>query len=339
MAIVVNWKLKLSTLGLLLAWSVGASAVTTTANIPVTGTFGADVGISGSATLNSATGTFKQWLLFGHVNIGVSASSQTVGVNLASSGALGLNGDGTVNLTYDDFAPGTPLSLTQGGPPNAIDLDLNGSGGANVPIDFDLNIDPLMISTSLGNFNLNLSLDGLISDFTAVSAISTPIGGGGVYLANPTALTAVITGNINAVLTGVPIIGNVNLGTIFTLPGTPLSFDVPLPGTATTSDVGAGPFPHDMLAEFQFSAPGLAVPFPLTLPLDVNQSASVPNGQSGFSSLIVDADLNAIITLGNVAYDYSGIVPNGLAVPEPAALSGMVVVGLAALASIRRRRR
>jgi len=102
-----------------------AAAVSTSSNIPVTGNFQANIGVTGTADLHSASGTFKQWLLFTHANINVSAGAQSVGVNLTSSPNVNVNGSGVVGMTYDNFTPGTPQSL------DTVNIDINGAGGGN----------------------------------------------------------------------------------------------------------------------------------------------------------------------------------------------------------------
>ncbi len=52
-------------------------------NVPLSGIFNAGVSGGGTATLNSASGNFKQWLVFTHANIGVTAAKQTVGLTVA----------------------------------------------------------------------------------------------------------------------------------------------------------------------------------------------------------------------------------------------------------------
>jgi hypothetical protein len=313
-----------------LAGSAGATSVTS--NIPVTGNFQSTIQVSGNATLNSASGTFKQWLLFTHANIGVTASSQTAPVSLTSNPNVNVNGGGTVNLTYDDATPGTPQALTQG-PPNAMDIDINGS----TSIPFDLAVGNININTSLGTFQLQLTVDADITDLTFLSSTTTSIVGNN-YFANGT-LAALLNGNVNGTLVNVPILGTVNLGTLYTLVDAPLSFAIPLPGVATTTDLEGGvpPFPNDMQADFQLSVPGIQVPFPFTQPILLALSQTVPNGQSGFSVLNVDATLNATITLADPQYLYSGVVSQTL-VPEPS-VALLLGAGLSGLAVAGRRRR
>jgi hypothetical protein len=311
---------------------LAAGAASVTSSIPVAGNFTAGIGVSGNAQLHSASGTFKQWLLFTHANIGVSASPQTVGVGLTSSPNLNVNGGGTVGMTYDDVTPGTPLTI------NSMNVDINGAGGANTPINFDLSVNNLNINTSLGTFQLQLSVDAAITDlvFGSTGASSVIAGNGGFYNV-PGNLAATLNGIVTGRLVNVPILGTINLGTLFNIVNAPLSFAIPLPGEVTTTDLEApgNPLPHDMQAQFALSILGLSIPFPFATPVDVALSQSVPNGQSGFSVLNVDADLNATITLSNPNYIYTGNVANAL-VPEPGTAL-LLAFGLAGLAAARRR--
>lgn len=309
-----------------------ARAASVTSTIPVVGNFQSAIGVTGNAQLHSASGTFKQWLLFTHANIGVSAGAQTVGVNLTSSPNLNVNGSGTVGMTYDNVAPGTPQTI------NSVNIDINGAGGANTPINFDLSVNNLNINTSLGTFQLQLTVDAAITDlvFNSSGATSVLGGNGGGYVA-PGTLGATLNGIVTGRLVNVPILGTLNLGTLFNIVNAPLAFAVPLPGTATTSDldIPSSPAPHDMQAVFALAVSGISIPFPFSVPVDVALNQGVPNGQSGFSVLNVDADLNAIITLANPKYTYTGSAPNVLT-PEPS-VGLLVGLGLAGLCARRRR--
>lgn len=290
-------------------------------NIGVVGNFDATLGGSGTASLTSASGNFRQWVPgpFGtgfHANINVSAPAQTVGLSVPSVTPPTMSSSGTVNMTYDDITPGTPTQI------NSASLDLNG----NQIIPFVINVDPLQLNTSLGNFNLNLTVNGSISDINFQSNGSSPVvGGNGGSYDIPGDFNVELSATVSGVLTNVPLIGSVNLGTLFTLPNTVTSFAGVLPGNVTTFDLEdpSDPFPHDMLANYQaLLAAGIQVP--LNLPIDVNESASIPNGQSGFSELQVQGNIDAILDLSDVAYNLDGTVPKVLQVPEPT--SGLLLL-------------
>lgn len=327
-----SWGLAVG-VAVLLGGAFPAAAVSTSSNIPVTGNFQASIGVTGTADLHSASGTFKQWLLFTHANIGVSAGAQSVGVNLTSSPNVNVNGSGVVGMTYDNLTPGTPQSI------DSVNIDINGAGGSNTPINFDLNVAPLTINTSLGNFQLQLSVDAAITDLVFNSSGATSVfgGNGGAYL-SPGNLSALLNGAVNGQLINVPILGTINLGTLYNIVNAPLDFAVPLPGNVTTSDLNPlDPIPHDMQAQFSLAIGGMSIPFPFSVPVDVALSQSVPNGQSGFSVLNVDADLNATITMSNLSYLYTGVVANTL-VPEPS-VALLVAAGLLGLGVHGRRAR
>jgi hypothetical protein len=197
-------------------------------------------------------------------------------------------------------------------------------------------VNNLNINTSLGTFQLQLSVDAAITDlvFNSSGATSVLGGNGGSYV-SPGTLGATLNGIVTGRLVNVPILGTINLGTLLNIVNAPLAFAIPLPGTATTSDLELGaPDPHDMQAQFALSVPGLSIPFPFSVPVDVALNQSVPNGQSGFSVLNVDADLNATITLSNPNYVYTGTVPNVL-VPEPS-VAMLVALGLLGLGMRRK---
>ena len=142
--------------------------------------------------------------------------------------------------------------------------------------------------------------------------------------------------HVTGTLVGVPIIGNVGLGTLFTLAPQTLSFASALPGFATLADLQGGlpPFPNDMLANFAAALP-FTIPVPLNLPIAVNQTATIPNGQSGFSSLQINGNIAATLNLSNIGYNVSGTVPNVL-VPEPGSLTlaSLGVIGLVGLRGV-----
>ncbi len=310
-----------------------ASATTINSNIPVAGTFNATLGGSGTTNLTSASGNFKQWVNLGftgfHTDIGVSAAAQSVGLSIPNVNPGTMAATGIVDMDYDNISPGTPQNI------NSFNADLN--GGTNIP--FVINASPLAINTSLGNFNLVLTVNGTITDIDFNSTGSSPVSGGnGGLFAVPGDFSITLNGGVSGVLTGVPIIGNVNLGNIFNIASTTLPFSSLLPGFVTTSDLQGGlpPFPNDMLANFQAILQG-SIPVPLNLPIAVNQSASIPNGQSGFSSLVINGDIAATLTLSNIGYNVNGTVPQVL-VPEPSTLA-MGSLAMLALSAFGWRRR
>lgn len=297
-------------------------------NIGVNGSFSATLGGGGTADLNSASGTFRQWLLFTHANIGVSANPQNVPITVSSPGVNSLSASGTVNLEYNNVTPGTPLTV------HSAVLDLTGGN----PIPYAINVGNIQINTSLGNFNLALTATGSITNFGFVSTGAGAVSGGAFAL--PGTFSALIGGTVTGQLVGVPIIGNVNLGTITSFSGEEIEFEGLVPGEVTTTDLdGIGdPFPHDMLANFQVDLGDLEINVPLDLPLNVAISQSIPNGQSGFSVLNVDAQLNAELILSNINYNLEGTVAQTLQnVPEPTSAT-LALLGLTAMTGFRRRR-
>jgi hypothetical protein len=288
-----------------------ASAATINSNIPVGGTFDATLGGSGVANLTSASGTFRQWLGFFHTNINVSAGAQQVGLNIPAVNPGTMAASGNVDMDYDNVTPGTPQFI------NSFNADLNGA----TVIPFVINVGNLNINTSLGTFQLALTVNGNITDIDFNSTGGSPVigGNGGLYDV-PGDFSITLDANVVGVLQNVPIIGNVNLGTITSIPSTVLPFSASLPGFATTSDLdgGVGPFPNDMLANFQALLAG-NIDVPLQLPLAVAINQSIPNGQSGFSVLNVAGNIDALLSLSDVGYDLNGTVPQVL-VPEPSTL-------------------
>lgn len=312
-----------------------ARAATINSNIPVAGAFDATLGGSGVANLASASGTFRQWIPgpFGtgfHANIGVSAAAQTAGLSIPNVNPGTMAASGNVDMDYDDFTPGTPQFI------NSFNADLNGA----TTIPFVINVGSLNINTSLGTFQLQLAVTGNITDIDFNSTGGSPVigGNGGLYNV-PGDFSITLNANVTGQLVNVPLIGNVNLGTITTIPSTVLPFSASLPGFATTSDLDGGlpPFPNDMLANFQALLAG-NIDVPLQLPLAVAINQSIPSGQSGFSVLNVAGDIDATLSLSNVGYNLNGTVPQVL-VPEPSTLAmGTFAVMVLSVLGWRRRK-
>jgi hypothetical protein len=311
-------------------------AAVITSNIPVTGTFGTTLSGGGTADLVSASGQFWQWVLFAHTKLNVSAGAQSVALSM-NNVVANLNADGTTNLDYDNLTPGDPQVL------NSANVDLNGSGGGNTPIPFTITASPLTINIqNLGNFQLMLSTSGAnITDLRFDSTGSSPVGVGDTY-GIPGNFSGLINGNIVGSLVNIPLIGSINLGTLFTLTNAPFSFPTAaLPGVVTLTDLQGGfpPFPNDMGANFAAAIP-FNVPIPLSIPLNVNQpNNNVPNGSSGFKTLFINGNLNVTLTMNNPNYNLNGQV-NQVLIPEPSsiALAGFGLVGLVGLIWRRRRR-
>lgn len=302
-----------------------------TVSVPLAGIFNAGVSGGGTATLNSASGNFKQWLGFFHANIAVTASKQTVGLTVATVPATNYSASGSSNLDYvSDVNLGGPTPNQV----NSLSADLNGGSIIN----FDLTVGNIVINTSLGNFNLALTFDGQVDD---LDFNGTGPSAPGAFYNVPGNYDAIINGKVNGTLVGVPLIGNVSLGTLYTLPtNTLVSVPGSLPGVVALADGsgGLGPYPATLLANYAFAFPG-NLSFPIDLPFAVHQTATVPNGKSGFSKLDIDGIINATLTLTNPQYNLNGSVANGV-IPEPSsfALAGLGGIGLA-LAAWKRRRK
>ena len=150
-----------------------------TVSVPLTGLFNASVGGGGTADLDSASGTFKQWIGVGkfgsHTNIGVSASPQTVPVTVAPASAPRTIVHRAVPAL--DIQP----DVNFGGPSpeqvNSLSVDLNGSSIINA----DISIGNLNINTSLGTFQLQLFFNGQINDLDFVSTGASGIVPDDVY--------------------------------------------------------------------------------------------------------------------------------------------------------------
>jgi hypothetical protein len=311
-----------------------APAAASTVSVPLTGLFNSSVGGGGTADLNGASGTFKQWVGIGkfgsHTNLSVSASPQTVGVTVSPVAATNYSASGSSSLDIQpdvNFGGPSPLSV------NSLSADLNGSSIINA----DITIGNLNISTSLGTFQLQLFFDGQINDLDFVSTGASGIVPVDLYN-SPGNYLAEIQGAVTGKLVNVPIIGSVNLGTLYTLSPTVVPVAGSLPGIATLTDGsgGSGPYPATLLANLAASLPTLNVPLELPFSVAINQS--VPNGSSGFSVLNASGTIHANLQLGNPSYNLNGSAVSAV-VPEPStlALAGLGALGLG-LAAWRRRR-
>ncbi len=336
----MNWKrtrsafVALAVIAARSASALTAKATTVNANIPVSGTFDATLGGSGTANLTSASGNYKQYIgsyPFGfYTNIGVSAPGQSVPLSIPTVSPPTMAATGNVDLDFDDVTPGTPQVV------NAFNADLNG----NTNIGFVINAGALNISVgSLGTFPLTLTVNGTITDIDFNSTGSSLVSGGngGLY-AVPGDFSITLNGAVTGVL-NLGALGNLNLGTLFTIPSSTLPFSAALPGFATLTDLDGGlpPFPNDMGANFQ-ALLATGIPVPLSLPISVNQSNSVSGGSSGFTSLAIAGSIDATLTLSNIGYNLDGQV-NQVLVPEPGtlALGSLAMVGLAVFGFRRRK--
>ncbi|MBL9125102.1 MAG: PEP-CTERM sorting domain-containing protein [Planctomycetaceae bacterium] len=241
--------------------------------------------------------------------------------NYSASGSTSLDIEEDVNL-------GGPSPLDM----NSLSVDLNG----NSIINADISVGNVNINTSLGTFQLQLFFNGQINDLDFVSTGPSPIVPVDVYNI-PGNYLAELQGVVTGKLVNVPLIGSVDLGTLYTLTPTVIPVAGSLPGAATLTDGsgGAGPYPATLLANLAAALPTLDVPVVLPFAVAINQS--VPSGQSGFSVLNASGTINANLQLGNPNYNLNGSVVNAV-VPEPTslALAGLGALGLG-LAAWRRR--
>ena len=97
-----------------------ANADIVNSDIGVSGTFSTSISGGGTATLNGATGNYRQWVLFAHTNIGINAGAQTVGLSVPLVNPGPLNASGIVNMDYDDITPGTPSDQFGGSRPQWV---------------------------------------------------------------------------------------------------------------------------------------------------------------------------------------------------------------------------
>ncbi len=314
-----------------------AGTMTSTISLgpPNTGTFsGTLTGQPGSSLyLGTVSGNFRQYLgsILGHpqyANFGISAQNQSTGLSIGTSTISTNSSSGTANLQYDNLAPGTPEIL------NSISANL--SDGASSPISINTSGSISVSFGSLGSFPLTMQLqNGTISGITFTSTAGTSDNPNYIIPGN---YTAVLNGHVEGFI-GLPLgLGTLDIGNLFTLPGTPIVFPGVLPGTTTLSDIGVGSFPHDMLADFAVALSNVSLPFTFTAPLNVSYTGSLGTTQSGITSLTIGSFngnpslLTAHLALSNLSYDLSGKSAATL-VPEPSALvlGSMAIVALAVL--------
>lgn len=317
-------------LGLATFTTLPSNAALVSSNIGVGGTFNATLTGGGTARLNSASGTLRQWLGFFHTNIGISANAQTVGLSVPTVNPGTMSAGGNVNMTYDNLTPGTPNSI------NSVNVDLNGN--TNIPV--TVNVAPVAIQIAgFANANVVLTVNGTITDVDFASTGTSPVSGGnpGTFSV-PGNFLASFQGNVTGTVTNLPLgLGNINLGTLTTITPTTLTVPGSLTGTATTSDIqgGASPFPNDMLANFAATLASVSVPLSIPFNIDLTQT-NPPSGQSRLIRLVASGSINANLNLNSPTYNVNGTV-NAALVPEPS--SGLLVISVSLASIVLRRRR
>ena len=200
------------------------------------------------------------------------------------------------------------------------------------------------MSTSLGNVTMTPTFSGTISGIKFTSSASADASSGVAGIPGTYAVT--LNGSVTGVLS-VPIVGNVSIGTLYTLPtNTVVTFDGALPVGINLTDTGVpfGGFPdsthlNNMLADFAANLGSLSIPFTFVAPLNVDATYSVGNTSSGLTAIHVhNTTLTANLSLSNLAYDLSGNT-NAALIPEPGSvvLGSMALLGFVGLALRRRR--